>query len=118
VSDDEGPEITDEHMRTMLGTTRPYTLVVLRNGPHYDSPDARTIIWEHGRRNFQLRAAGTLAVVLPVGDGTGLAGVGIFTTDRAETERIMAGDPAVRAGVLVAEIHESRSFPGDGLPGA
>jgi hypothetical protein len=116
-TDDAPPEFSDERMQELLGTTRPYTLVLLHRGPRYDEPEARGIIWEHGRRNFELRAAGTLAVVLPVG-GDALAGVGVFTTGLGETERIMSDDPAVRAGVLTAEFHETRGFPGDGLPGA
>jgi hypothetical protein len=47
-----------------------------------------------------------------------LAGISIFDTDVAEAERIMSGDPAVQAGVLTFEVHQTQSFPGDRLPGA
>jgi hypothetical protein len=111
------PEISDDDMRRMMATTQPYSVVVLHRGPRYADNGARAIIWEHGRRNFALRAAGRLAVVCPVHDDSDLAGIGIFAADVAETEALMAEDPAVRAGVLVSEVHASRSFPGDALPG-
>jgi hypothetical protein len=111
------PEVDDEEMRGRLDLVRPYTVVVLRTGPNYGSPDARAIIWEHGRRNMQLRKAGILAVVLPVRDDSELAGVGVFGRDVEATKAIMSGDPAVQAGVLVAEVHPASGFPGDALPG-
>ena len=109
-------EITDDYMQQMLTTTKEYTFVLLSQGPHYGAPGTDTIIWEHGRRNFQLRAQGQLSVVCPVRDDTSRCGVGIFNADVEETEEIMRGDPGVQAGVFVYEIHPVRSFPGDGLP--
>jgi uncharacterized protein YciI len=109
-------EITDEFMQGALAASRSYSVVLLHPGPRYGEPGADAITWEHGRRNFELRDAGILAIVGPVPDDSDLAGVGIFTTDVAATEALMASDPAVAAGVLVAEVHPLRSFPGDGLP--
>jgi hypothetical protein len=108
--------VTDEDMQRMLAASASYSLVLLRTGPNYGSAEAQAIVWEHGRRNFELRAAGKLAIVTPVTDDTELAGVGIFTTDVDETRALMAADPAVAAGVLVPEVHPARSFPGDALP--
>jgi hypothetical protein len=110
--------VTDQYMRDMLARTRDYSLVLLRRAVRYAEPDARGIIWEHGRRNFALRADGVLAVVCPVSDDGDLAGVGIFDATPEETARIMEGDPAVQAGVLSYEVHPVRSFPGDALPAA
>ena len=42
-------EITDEHMLEMLAQTKSYTLMVLRQGPNYESPGRDQIVWEHGR---------------------------------------------------------------------
>jgi len=110
--------ISDEYMRDMLAKTQAYSVVLLRRAARYDGPDARGLIWEHGRRNFALRADGVLAVVCPATDDSDLAGVGIFNATPEETARIMDGDPAVQAGVLSYEVHPVRSFPGDGLPAA
>jgi hypothetical protein len=114
----ELPDISDETMREALLRTRTYSVVLLRRGPAYDPPHSDGIIWEHGRRNFALRAAGLLAIVCPINDGSGLAGVGIFDAEPDEVKRIVAEDPAIIAGVLTFEIHPCRSFPGDSLPAA
>jgi hypothetical protein len=109
-------EISDDYMRHALTTTRAYTSMLLFAGPEYHAEAARSIIWEHGRRNFALRAEGKLAIVCPVTDDTNLCGIGIFTTDAEETDRIMRDDPGVLAGVFTYQIHPCRSFPGDHLP--
>ena len=89
--------------------------MILKATAKASQPDARTIIWEHGRRNFQLRAEGKLAIVCPISDGSGVSGIGIFNTSVEETQRIMQGDPGVQAGVFTFEVHACRSFPGDAL---
>jgi hypothetical protein len=108
--------ITDEYMREMLPTTKNYCLLILKPGPRRNEPGADKIIWEHGRRNFALRADGILVIVCPVGDGSDVAGVGIFNASVEEVDRLMRDDPAVKAGVLLYELHSCRSFPGDQLP--
>jgi hypothetical protein len=113
-------EITDDYMQQELGRARVYTVVLLSKGPSYRTDGDRSVIWEHGRRNFELREAGKLAVVVPMGFGDGtsdVVGLGIFTTNVDETKSLMATDPAIVAGWLVAEVRAGRSFPGDGLPG-
>lgn len=109
-------EIDDDEMRRTLELARPYTVVVLRTGPRYREPGARDVIWEHGRRNMQLRDAGILCVVLPIRDETELAGIGVFAASVEETRWIIGGDPAVRAEVLAAEVHPASGFPGASLP--
>jgi hypothetical protein len=107
---------TDDDMRAAIATTAPYTAVLLRHGPAYGGPDTPALVWEHGRRNFELRAAGKLAIVLPIRDDTDLAGIGIFALDDADTRAVMDGDPGVAAGIFTYETHPTRSFPGDALP--
>ena len=108
--------ITDDYMRQMVPTAREYSVVILKAGPNKDAPGADKIIWEHGRRNFAMRAEGLLAIVCPVRDGSDVSGVGIFTTSLEETKKLMDEDPGVQAGVFVYEVHPCRSFPGDSLP--
>ena len=109
--------ITDEYMREMLVKTRPYTVVLLKRTAAFRRPEVDATIWEHGRRNFSLRADGDLAVVLPVTSEGELAGVGIFTGMTEEVARLMDEDPGVVAGIFTYQLVPVRGFPGDGLPG-
>ena len=109
--------ITDEYMQEMLPKAKPYVLVLLKPGPKSDITDIEKIIWEHGRRNFALRADGLLSIVCPVTKETGVNGCCIFNTTEEEAKNIMDGDPAVQAGVFLYEIHPCFGFPGDSLPG-
>jgi hypothetical protein len=113
----ELPVITDEFMHAMRPTARPYTVLLLKRTPELADPDAFPILWEHGRRNYALRAAGLLSIVCPVPDDDELAGVGIFDAGIDEVRELMADDPAVRAGLLTYTVHTCRGFPGDALPG-
>jgi uncharacterized protein YciI len=108
--------ITDAYMRDMLSKTRSYVVVILRGTDKLNEPGAQAIVWEHGRRNFQLRAEGRLAIVCPIRDGSGVNGVGIFNTTLEEAKSIMDGDPGVQAGLFTYDLHACRSFPGDALP--
>ncbi len=108
-------EITDEYMYEQMGRTRAYSVAILHAGERYGQEGADAIIFEHGRRNFALRAEGKLAIVCPVIDESDVCGVGIFTGTVEETEAIMADDPGVKAGVFTVEVHPVRSFPGDAL---
>jgi hypothetical protein len=110
--------ITDDNMREMLTKSRTYTVVLLKAGSGFYEPGARAIIWEHGRRNFSLRADGLLSIVCPVTDDSEYAGVGIFNATADEVARLMDADPGVTAGILTYEVHPVRSFPGDTLPAA
>ena len=109
-------EITDEYMFEQLAKTRNYSVMILRAGERYGNEGADAIVFEHGRRNFKLRAEGKLAIVCPVPDESEVCGVGIFTGTVEETEAIMRDDPGVKAGVFTFEVHPARSFPGDALP--
>ena len=109
--------ITDEYMQQMLTKTKEYCIILLKPLPGADkNPDLKKLLWEHGRRNFSLRADGILSIVCPVTAETGVSGVGIFNASIDETKKIMDGDPAVQAGIFVYEVHPCRSFPGDSLP--
>jgi uncharacterized protein YciI len=108
--------ITDDYMRQMLQTTRRYTLVVLHRTPKRSEQRADGIVWEHGRRNFELRKEGLLCIVGPVvADQTDVTGICIFSTDLHRTKEIMDEDPAVKAGIFTYDSHIIQSFPGDAL---
>ena len=109
--------ISDEFMRQMMTTTKTYCIMILKSGPNRNIEGVEKIIWEHGRRNFSLRADGLLSIVCPVPDASEVDGVGIFHADVEEVRKIMDEDPGVKAGVFIYELHPCRSFPGDSLPG-
>ena len=107
--------ISDDQMKALLTTSRAYTLVILKPGPERHREGVEKIIWEHGRRNFSLRAEGVLSIVCPV-TAESVNGIGIFNAAVEETSRIMEDDPGVREGVFLYEAYACRSFPGDTLP--
>jgi hypothetical protein len=108
--------ITDEYMRQMLALSKNYTLVILKPTQKRNEPGVDKIIWEHGRRNFALRAEGLLSIVCPVTDGRSISGIGIFNASPEEVKKIIDDDPGVKAGVFTYEIYPCRGFPGDKLP--
>jgi hypothetical protein len=108
--------ISDEFMRQMLSKTKQYSVVILKAGPNRRKDSIENIIWEHGRRNFALRADGVLPIVCPISDGSDVLGIGIFDATIEETKEIMNEDPGIKAGVFLYEVHAGRSFPGDSLP--
>ena len=108
-------EITDEYMLEIRKKTQPYTFVILHKTPKADESGADKIIWEHGRRNHQMRRDGVLRIALPVRDESNVAGIMVFSKNIDETKKIMDEDPSVKAGIFVYEIHVTRSFPGDAL---
>ena len=108
--------ITDELMMQMISQAKLYSIVLLKSGPKYGTPESQSIIWEHARRNFELREKGLLSIVCPVSDESDLKGLGIFNADMEQTKELMEGDPGVMAGVFSYEVHSARSFPGDSLP--
>jgi len=110
------PTITDDTMKAGLATTRAYCAVVLKATPKLVRPAADGIIWEHGRRNYALRAAALMPIVCPVTDRGEVAGFCIFDAPADEVWRIMDTDPGVMAGIFTYEVHNIRSFPGDSLP--
>ena len=111
------PEVTDAEMETVLQYAQPYSVVILRTGSVHDAADAAPLVREHERRNLALRAAGDIAVVLRIDDtNSDVRGIAIFDRDIATTTALIDDDPAVKAGVLTAEIRKGHGFPGDALP--
>ena len=108
--------ISDDYMRKMLDTAKDYCVCIIKMTPKRREPGANQIVWEHGRRNFSLRADGVLAIVCPIADDSGVSGVYIFDAGVDKVREIMEQDPAIKAGVFTYELHPCRSFPGDELP--
>ena len=108
--------ISDEEFLEMRKRGRTYVGVLLLGGPKYDTPEARAIIYQHGKRNLSLMKAGKFPIICPVTDGGPLKGIGVFCVSEEEVRTIMDGDPGVMAGVFTYELHPVRSFPGSALP--
>ncbi len=93
--------ISDAEMQARLETVRAYPVAWLKKGPAYVPPEIRpdeqaAIVWEHGRRNMELRAAGRMAIVGPLQGAGEIVGMCIFCVPEAEAREIMEGDGAVR----------------------
>jgi len=56
-------QVTDEYMREIMKHTKPYTLVILHKILRRNESDTDRIIWEHGRRNFELQRWNTKCCV-------------------------------------------------------
>lgn len=110
------PQISDEYMQEQLTKSREYSVMLLEATEKFGQEGTDAIVWEHGRRNFALRADGLLSIVCPVTDDTALAGVAIFNASVDDVRRLMEEDPGVKAGIFSFEVHPIRSFPGDSLP--
>jgi uncharacterized protein len=110
--------ITDEDIRRIVGTGKPYIMVLLKSGPKRDqSPElAAKIQQEHLRHLLTLRLKGKLLVNGPVLDDSVLRGISIYnSTNKDEITELLEADPAVIAGRLIYEIHSWFGIPGDGL---
>jgi hypothetical protein len=107
--------VTDEQVRQLAETAKPYSLALLRWGPERHMDGAEATEREHQRRMVSLRADGVIAILCPVASET-LAGVAILNLSPEEAREIMDGDPCVRAGMILCEVHPCHSFPGDALP--
>jgi hypothetical protein len=108
--------VTDEQVRQLAETAKPYSLALLWWGAERHGDGAEATEREHQRRMVSLRADGVIAILSPVVSDT-LAGVAIMTVPAEEAREIMDGDPCVRAGMMRCEVHSSLGFPGDVLPG-
>jgi hypothetical protein len=77
---------TDDEMNALLPRVQPYSVAILKKGPHFADDGSHQAIWEHTRRNFGLRDDGVLAIVLPVADESDVCGICVF--DRTVDESI------------------------------
>ncbi|MBV9946607.1 MAG: hypothetical protein JOZ69_07145 [Myxococcales bacterium] len=107
--------VTDEQIRELVATARPYSLAILRWGPERKMDGAEAIELEHQRRMVSLRANGVIAILCPI-DSDIMAGVAIMTVPPQEAKTIMESDPCVRSRMIDCDVYACHSFPGDALP--
>jgi uncharacterized protein len=86
-----------------------YTLVLLNRGNHWnpDAPEFMDVMKRHHAFVEQMTDQGNLAVAgpFPFSDQRELRGVAIFRVGAEQTAKLTQDDPAVKAGLLRAEIH-------------
>jgi hypothetical protein len=109
--------VTDEQVRQLAATARPYSVALLWWGPERFRDGADATEREHQRRMVSLRADGVIAILCPGGSDT-LAGVAVMTVAPEEAREIMDADPCVRAGMIRCDVYPCHGFPGDALPAA
>ena len=100
----------------MLAGSRLYTLVLLGRGPDYGTPESQPVIWEHGRRNFQLRASGALALVGPLTDGGAFVGMVRIHRRTRRNMHTDGGGSGHRGGNPDLRNPHLEVVSGDGLP--
>jgi uncharacterized protein YciI len=108
-------DLTPESIMAEVKAGKPYTLVVLKKGPNFDS--TAHLQMEHLKHIFTMRHAGQQLITIPIMDlESELAGIGLFATaDKEEAARLTAADPAVVAGRLTFEILGCMALPGDAV---
>jgi len=106
--------VTDEQVRQLAATAKPYSLALLWWGPQRYKDDADVTEREHQRRMVSLRADGLIAILCPVASDT-LAGIAIMNVPPEEAGKILDDDPCVQAGMMRREVHLCHGFPGDAL---
>jgi hypothetical protein len=107
--------VTDEQIRQLAETAKPYSLALLWWGPERYMDGAEATELEHQRRMVSLRADGVIAILRPAASET-LAGVAIMNAPLAEAREIMNEAPCVQARMILSEVYTCHSFPGDALP--
>lgn len=106
--------VTDDDVRELAATARPYSLAVLRWADRHRTDAAETEA-AHQRRMVELRRDGKIAILCPVASDA-ICGVAILTMTREEATAVMESDPCVQAGIMTCEVQSCHSFPGDALP--
>jgi len=86
-----------------------FQIALLRKGPNWNGtaePQRKLILKQHFANVMSLLDTGKAVVAGPMGDDTDLAGIFILrAASAAEAKTWVEADPAVKAGLLVAEIH-------------
>ena len=100
-------------------TMKEYFLCLLKAGPtrDQDSATAAQIQAGHLAHIDAMWKAGQVAIAGPMGDDGDLRGILVFTvSSKEEAEKLVAEDPAVKAGRLVTEVHPWWAMKGSRLP--
>ena len=100
-----------------LVNMKPFTLMIQRKGPEYDSPTTQRIIQsEHLPHLFGLRDDGFVLISMPVMDHSDITAIAVYSSiDKEVVKRITDEDPAVKKGIFVYELLNCLGMKGDQL---
>lgn len=102
--------VSDAEMQSLLAGAPPRFAFVLKPGPEH-GPHTMALQWEHARNMFTLLRQGVLHTVTALMDGVDVLGVGTLeASSKADAEALLARDPAVKGGRLVAEVYSAGGF--------
>ena len=93
---------TDEHKMVQ------FQMAILKMGPKWDATkeeERNAILKQHLGNVVALLNSGKAVIAGPFGDHTGLAGIFILRPEAPEAKTLVDNDPAVKAGLFVAEMH-------------
>jgi uncharacterized protein YciI len=86
-----------------------FQMALIKKGPNWDvtaMPQRNQILQQHVASVMSMLVSGKAAIAGPMGDNTDLAGIFILRASSAEEAKTWVdNDPAVKAGLFVAEIH-------------
>jgi len=117
---DERELATEEEIEAAIQLNRWFWLLFLKAGPRRDQDEATLdrLQLAHLQHLTWLMHQGLLTLFGPVEDAGDLRGIGVVLTDTREAaEALLADDPMVKAGRLIAEIRPWFTKPGASLPG-
>lgn len=113
------PTPTVEEMAARRELARPYTLVLLRQGPASREDEERNerLHLGHLQHLTKLQLAGVLALNGPVLVEHDILGVSIYAAGLDEARALAEADPKVRAGYLIVEALPWIAVPSTSHPG-
>src|SRR6185295_3946309 len=86
-----------------------FQMAILKKGPNWEATKAEernAILKQHLGNVISMLDSGKAVIAGPFGDDTGLAGIFILrSTSPEEAKTWVDNDPAVKAGLFVAEMH-------------
>ena len=110
---DTAPAGFDARLAASVGADehgmRHYVLVILKTGPHRvpDGPQREAMFKGHFANIQRLAKEGKLAVAGPFDDTGGWRGMFVFAVPEiADAEKLVATDPVIANGEMVAEYHK------------
>lgn len=111
--------VTDEYVQQAIGKGRQYIVVILKEGKNLGLDEAAQLKEQeaHLKYLFTLKEQGKLPIFGPFFNSGELSGLCVFNSDnKEEVKTLIEGDPHIKSGQLIYEIHQWFSIPGFVLP--